>query len=125
MFKVLLVEDNLTYRGMLNQLLVERFPELQINEAGDGRQALLLSGSLDPDLVIMDIPLPERNGLDLTRLIKAEHPQTVVLVLSSYDLPEYRDTFERWGADYFVSKNVALESLFALVEGILSASEPH
>ena len=125
MFKVLLVENNQAYRSMLNELLSQRFPLLQIDEAGDREQALLLSDSVDPDLVLMDIHLSECSGLELTSLIKASHPDTVVIVLSSYDLPEYRDTFERFGADYFVAKNSPLEGLFQLVDGIVFERSTH
>lgn len=125
MFQVLLVETNQAYRAMLNEVLLQRFPRLRIEQAGDKDQALRLSDSCSPDLILMDIHVSMGSGLELTRIIKASHPHTVVIVLSGYDLPEYRDTFERFGADYFIGKNSSLQSLFDLVEGIILNRSVH
>lgn len=125
MFRILLVEDNLTYRAMLKKVLLQRFPQLEIGEAGDKEQALLQADSLDPDLILMDIHLPRCNGLDLTRTIKSTHAQSVVIILSSHDLPEYRNAIQLFGADYFVSKNGSLEEVFELVEEVISNKTLH
>ena len=125
MFRILLVEDNLTYRAMLKKVLLQRFPQLEIGEAGDEEQALLQADSLDPDLILMDIHLPRCNGLDLTRTIKSTHAQPVVIILSSHDLPEYRNAIQLFGTDYFVSKNGSLEEVFELVEEVISNKTLH
>ena len=125
MFKLLLVEDNLTYRATLNKVLLKHFPLLDIEEAGDKDQALLLVDSFDPDLILMDIHLPRCNGLDLTRTIKLTHDELVIIILTSHDLPEYRNVFHRFGADYFISKQTALSELFNLVEGVISENNTH
>jgi len=119
-FRTLLVEDNLQYRAMVKELLLQRFPQLEIQVAGNRDQALRLADSFDPDLIFMDVRLPGCNGLDLTAAIKASHARAVVVVLTSHDLPEYRNAVQRFAADYFLSKNASLEIVFELVEDIIS-----
>lgn len=74
-----------------------------------------------PHLVFMDINLPGENGLDLTRKIKQSFPKTVVVILTNYDLPEYRETAYRYGANYFLSKSSTNgQKLLDLIDFILS-----
>ena len=102
-FKTLIVEDNVSFRQTLWEILSARFPSMSIEEAGDGAEALQKADLFAPDLVFMDIKLPGENGLQLTRKIKAKYPEVVVIVLTSYDFPEYREEAFHNGADrYFV-----------------------
>ena len=120
MFKILLVEDNLNYRRVLKSALLKRFVELETMEASDDGEALRVVDSYDPDLVIMDIDLKcDVTGLGLTKIIKAEHPEIVVVLLSQHDIPEYRVVAQQNGADFFLSKSSSLESIFDYVASII------
>jgi DNA-binding NarL/FixJ family response regulator len=67
----------------------------------------------------MDIRLPGENGLELTKKVKARYPNIIVIILTGYDLPEYRESSSRY-ADYFFSKDSSTpENIFTLVESIL------
>jgi len=101
---VLLVEDNSTFRKSLKEMLALRFSDLQIGEASDGDEALETLESANPDLIFMDIRLPGRNGLELTRLIKEVDSTVEVVILTSYDIPEYRDAAFQSGASQFFTK---------------------
>ena len=74
---------------------------------------------LPPDLIFVDIRLPGKNGLELTRMIKVRHPNAIIVILSNYDLPEYRETAYRNGASYYVSKDLAVGDFFLLIECII------
>lgn len=104
MFKTLIVEDNTTFRESLKATLAAEFPLMIIDEAVDAKEAMEKVISLRPDLIFMDIKLPGETGLDLTRKIKADDTEIVIIILTSYDLPEYREASQQYGADYFVSK---------------------
>jgi len=68
----------------------------------------------------MDIGLPGENGLELTRKIKADHPDVTVIIVTSHDTPEYREAAIRYKADYFFSKDALLnDGVFTLVKSIL------
>ncbi len=74
---------------------------------------------LPPDLIFMDIRLPDKNGLELARMIKARHPNAIIVILSNHDLTEYRETAYRNGASYYVSKDSPVGDFFSLIEGII------
>ena len=103
-FKVMLVEDDDGFRSSLAGLLMSRFPSIVLGEAADGAEALEKVGSFLPQLIFMDIKLPGQSGLEVTRRIKALHPDVNVIMLTSYDFPEYREAARASGAYGFLSK---------------------
>ncbi len=124
MFKILIVEDNLSFRYSLKELLGTRFPRIVIEEAGDGNEAIQKVDSFSPDLVFMDLRLPGESGLDLTKKMKAQYPETKILILTSYDIPEYREAAARYGATEFLVKGTATrEEILKLVESFLPEAD--
>ena len=122
-FKALIVEDNSHFRHTLRDILSSQFPYMAIEEAEDGKDALQKVDTILPDLVFMDINLPGESGLQLTRKIKTKHPEIVVIVLTSYDLPEYEEAAFQYGANFFMIKGLSQkEEMLALVESILKDS---
>jgi DNA-binding NarL/FixJ family response regulator len=121
MCRTLIVEDSNFYRQLLKETLKSRFAKMEILEAGDGEEALRKMMVSPPDLIFVDIKLPGESGLELTRKIKAQYPATTVIILTSYDLPEYREAANQYRANYFLSKGTTTkESIVKLVETILS-----
>jgi DNA-binding NarL/FixJ family response regulator len=121
MFQTLLVEDNAPFRQSLREMLCEQFPVMGVAEAENGEEALAKIDTLSPHLVFMDIKLPGQNGLEVTREIKTRHAGVRVIILTSYDLPEYREAAKNYGADYFLSKgSSSREEILAIVESILA-----
>ena len=119
MFQILIVEDNAPFRQSLREMLCEQFPTMRVEEAEDGEDALDKLETLSPHLVFMDIKLPGQSGLEVTRTIKARYPEVRVIILTSYDLPEYREAASQYGADYFLSKgSSSREEILALVDTV-------
>ena len=120
MMNVLIAEDNAAYRQMLHQVLTGRFPFMQVTETADGPDALHQALSRHFDLIFMDVRLPQGNGLDLTRAIKAVFADALICVITSHDLPEYRDAAFCNGADRFMVKGDSTgEDIAAMVESLL------
>ncbi len=118
-FRVLIVEDSTLFRQLLKETLHDRFPSVEIHQAVDAEEALLQVETLRPHLIFMDFRLPGENGLELTKKVKARYPDTIVVVLTSYDLPEYREASWQY-ADYFFAKDSStMENIFTLVESVL------
>jgi YesN/AraC family two-component response regulator len=117
MFQILIVEDSRLFRHVFKETLRTRFPSFDIAEAANGEEALRFIEHSPPDLIFMDIRLPEVNGLALIRKIKARHPKIVSIILTGYDT-EYREDALKC-ADYFLSKRSTSEDVFALIETIL------
>ena len=120
MFKTMLVEDNSSFRRLVKNELKDQFPSMDIIEAGDGIEAFQNIDSHPPNLIFMDIQLPGENGLELTRKIKAKYPEIMVIILTSHDLPEYREAAAGARANYFLSKgSISTDEIFKLVKSIL------
>ncbi len=115
-FRFLIVEDNDYYRKFLRDIFHKNFPEIEIDEAADGREALQKVDSFFPDLIFMDIRLPDESGLEVTKKIKAIHSGIHIVIPTYYDLPEYQDAAFRYGADHFLVKS----SLATNIESIIS-----
>jgi len=103
--KILIVDDNTLFREMVREELHSRRPSLMINEAKDQKDALAMIRTSLPDLVLMDIRLPDGSGLELTRQLKELYPNLNVVILTSYDQDEYREAAFRYKADHYVSKD--------------------
>ena len=103
-FRILIVDDNGSFRQILRRSLEVSFPAIAIDEATDGIEALEKVHAFLPDLIFMDIRLPGENGLELTKKIKANHPNITILLLTYYDTPEYREAAFQHGADHFFEK---------------------
>jgi DNA-binding NarL/FixJ family response regulator len=105
MLNTMLVEDNVPFRNILKSELLYRFPGTEVLEADSGETALIQAKDRSLDLVLMDVRLPGQNGFEITRKIKAIHPDTPVIILTSYNLAEYRDAARRCGANGFIGKD--------------------
>ncbi len=127
MFNALLVEDNIAFRNSLSDILLSYFPLIGVDEAADGGEALSKVECLRPDIVFMDIQLPGENGLEVTKKIKLVYDYIVIVILTSYNLPEYRQEAFRNGADCFLSKgdDSCIEDILARVEGTMARKLHH
>ena len=111
MKRILLVEDNVYFLQFLKETIQARLPSLDILEAKNVEEALLRMEAFSPDTIFTDLRLPGANGLELTQKIKAQYPETVVVIITNYDLPEYRQAAFQSGADHFVSKDSFLKMI--------------
>jgi DNA-binding NarL/FixJ family response regulator len=119
-YRVLVVEDSTIFRTLLKETLQSRFPSMEILEAVDGEEAMKEITARLPDLIFMDVKLPGENGLDLTAKIKGKYPDVIVIVLTSYDTPEYREAAVKAKANHFLAKgSSSREGILTLVESIL------
>ena len=113
--RTLIVEDNETFRKTFREVLCKKFPSMVVEEAMDGVEATKKVETFMPDLVFMDIRLPGETGLELTKKIKVSHPEIHIIILTDYNLPEYRKAAFDSGADDFIVKGslnaTAIEAL--------------
>ena len=124
-FRIMLVEDDDGFRSSLASLLTSRFPGILLEEAATGTEAMKKVESFLPDLIFMDIKLPDQIGLEVTRRIKALYPDVNVIMLTSYDFPEYREAARASGAYGFLSKGSSTaEEIQDLVEVLWTKCGP-
>lgn len=121
MFKILIVEDNRLLRDALCTSLQAHFPHLTMMTAARIQDARAKVRAMKPDLIFVDMRLPDGKGLDFTRSLRAAGNKSVIIVLTSHDLPEYREAAFSSGADHFMVKgSVDMNDLFAVVESTLA-----
>jgi len=110
--RVLLVDDQVLFREGLTQLLSSQEDMQVVGEAGDGLEAVEKAKELRPDLIIMDIRMPNMNGLEACRLIKIALPDTRIVMLTVSDSDE--DLFQaiKFGAIGYLLKNLKARRLF-------------
>lgn len=113
--RMLLVDDHAVVRTGLRMLL-ESEPEIEIaGEAGTAQEALALVTELTPDVVLMDISLPDLSGIDATREIKQRAPQVAVVALTIHEDEEYFFKMLQAGASGYVPKRAAPEELLTAI----------
>jgi DNA-binding NarL/FixJ family response regulator len=119
--RILLVDDHLVSREELAMLL-HRDPEFDIvGEASDGKMAVELTQKLHPDVVIMDVRMPVMNGLEATRLITAEYPDTKVIGFTMHSEEGLGAAMQRAGAKVCISKSDPAEVLISAIHGCRNA----
>lgn len=120
--RVLIADDHALFRDGLRSLLEARGIDV-VGEAQNGREAVELAGAQRPDVVLMDLSMPEMPGLAATRLISADLPDVKVVVLTASE--EDDDLFEaiKSGAQGYLLKNLNADELVSMLEGV-SRGEP-
>jgi DNA-binding NarL/FixJ family response regulator len=122
-YRIVLADDHKIIRDGLKALL-EKEREIEIvAEAENGRQALQLVRKLSPDVVIMDISMPDLNGIDATRQITSEQPSVKVIALSMHSQRQFVDGMLRAGVSAYLLKDTAFEELVKAVRVVLSGKK--
>lgn len=114
--RLLLVDDHEVVRTGLRMLLEGQSNMLIVGEASTGRQALLLAEELTPQVVVMDITLPDMSGIEVTRLLRKKFPEMAVVALTIHEDEQYFYEMLRAGASGYVPKRAAPEDLISAIE---------
>jgi len=118
--RILLVDDHEIVRYGVRTLLESKRNDWEIvGEAADGRTAKEMVGQLEPHLVIMDIAMPDLNGIDATRMIKKEYPQVKVIALSMYNKKQFIIDMLKSGISAYVLKDQVTDDLIKAIETAL------
>jgi DNA-binding NarL/FixJ family response regulator len=118
--RMLIAEDHALVRQGIRGMLASE-PDLEVvAEAQNGQEALELCREYEPDLVLMDVRMPQMDGLEATRAIKAEFPTTSVLMVTSQENPDYLLEAVRAGAAGYVLKEATKDELLDSVRRVLN-----
>ena len=113
--RLLIADDHALVRQGLRGIL-EREPDIEVvGEAHNGREAVDLCRALGPNLVLMDVRMPEMDGLEATRAIKHERPEVGVLMVTMHDNQDYRREAAKAGAAGYVLKDAPRDELIGAV----------
>jgi DNA-binding NarL/FixJ family response regulator len=118
--RILIADDQALVRGGLRMIL-DAQPDLEVvGEAADGREALEQAHELSPNLVLMDVRMPELDGLEATRRLVDRDPSAKVIVLTTFDLDDYVYEAIRAGASGFLLKSAPPHQLIAGIRTVIA-----
>jgi DNA-binding NarL/FixJ family response regulator len=118
--RVLIADDQTLFRSGLARLL-EEDPRVEvIGQAGDGLDVVKKVGTLKPDVVLMDIKMPNLDGVEATRRILAEHPEVKILILTTFDADSFVLQALRAGASGYVLKNSQPEAIVSSILAVVA-----
>jgi two-component system invasion response regulator UvrY len=121
--RVLIVDDHAIFRQGIRQILVGSLAPEAIGEAGTAAEALLKLREADWELAILDISLPDRNGIELLKRFKEEAPRLPVIILSMYAEDQYAIRALRAGAAAYLTKESAPEELAAAARKVVAGGK--
>jgi DNA-binding NarL/FixJ family response regulator len=122
--RVLIVDDLDRVRQGLRTVL-ELTDDLEVaGEASTGLEAIQLTERLEPDVVLMDLEMPELDGLEATRSIKSRRPATGVVMLTIYDDPRNRERAANAGVDAVFKKGAPLDQVLIAIHRFATMSKP-
>ena len=114
--KILLCDDNDNFRALLTTY-IKAMPGVNVvGEAIDGVDVIEKTERLSPDLVLMDLSMPNQSGLDATKTIKEKWPNTSVIILTLYEDSVYKELADEFNADGFIAKSSIKAQLPLLIE---------
>jgi two-component system response regulator NreC len=119
-YSILLVDDHQILRQGLVALLDKENDLRVVGEASDGRTAVALAKQLQPEIVVMDVAMPDLNGIDAARQILAELPQTKIIALSMHADKRFVVGMLKAGASGYLLKHCALEELVNAIRVVIS-----
>ena len=120
--KILLCDDNDNFRQLLTQY-IKAMPGVDVvGEAIDGVDVIDKTEKLNPDLVLMDLSMPNQSGLDATKTIKEKWPEKSVIILTLYEDSVYKELADEFNADGFIAKSSIKSQLPALIEQMVKSS---
>jgi len=118
MKKILLVDDHLLFSDGLKSILNAQIDFQVVGQAGTAHEAVWLAKELHPDIILMDVGLPDENGVEATRAIIEETPDTIVVFLTVFDSDQFLFAAIRSGAKGYVLKSQPSEQLLASLRAI-------
>jgi DNA-binding NarL/FixJ family response regulator len=118
--RTLLAEDHTLVRSGVRALLEASKGVTVVGEADHGRKAVELTRELQPELVLMDIGMPELNGIEAARQIRASMPDTRVIMLSMYQDQQYVFESLKAGANGYVLKAAAFQELLSAIDAVMA-----
>jgi DNA-binding NarL/FixJ family response regulator len=121
---ILIVDDNAQFRVLLREIVAEE-PDLHVvGEAADGAEAMRLALDLRPDILLLDLAMPQVNGLEVLRWSKAEHPEIKVIIVTVHTEDAYRQAAEASGADAFLLKKTLVTILLPTIQRLRGSTTP-
>ncbi len=118
--RVLIVDDHPMVADGIEAIL-ETYPEIDVvGKLSNGNEVIAQFDRLSPDVILMDLNMPEMGGLSATEILLERHPSVRILILSMHDTPEYVSTAMRHGARGYILKDVPTEEIYTAITTVMA-----
>jgi DNA-binding NarL/FixJ family response regulator len=117
--KILLVEDHDDFRATVKDYLIGQKLDLEIFEAKTGEMGVITASCVKPDIVLMDINLPSKNGIEASRQIMEDQPDCDIIILTLFDVPTFRKTAEKIKIKAYIGKDEVYQKLLPVIKECL------
>lgn len=121
---VFIADDSALIRERLPGMLAEITGVEVMGQAADGIEAINSVRELKPDVVVLDIRMPGKNGMEVLQELKEFEPAPCVIILTNYPYPQYRKKCLAMGADYFLDKSADFDGLFTVIKQLRHKTDP-
>lgn len=118
MIKILIADDHAIVRAGLKQIVADTSDIVVTGEAGNGHEALSMALNNGYDIILLDITMPDRNGLDILKELKAQRPDSIVLMLSMHPEEQYAKRVLKAGAAGYLTKESAPDELITAIRKV-------
>lgn len=117
--RILIVEDHEDFRATVRDYLKHHKLGLDIYEASTGEMGVIKASCVKPNIVLMDINLPQANGIDIARQIKEDHPACNLIFLTIFDVTAFKKAAEKLKAVAFITKDHVFDQLLPVIKKCL------
>ena len=117
--RILIIDDHADFRAMVKDYLNRDGLDLEIFEASTAEMGVMKASCVKPDIVLMDINLPNANGLAATKLIKEEHPDCDVIIITMFEVGAFKQAAQKIKAAAFIGKSEIYDQLLPAVKKCL------
>jgi DNA-binding NarL/FixJ family response regulator len=117
--RIMLVDDHAIMRNGIESLIVSQTDMEVVGQAENGQIAVELAAELNPDVIIMDVCMPEMNGIEATRLIKSRNPNSMIIGISAFEEPEYVTGMIDAGASGYVCNDNLVKELVGAIQKVI------
>lgn len=121
--KIIIADDSSLLRERLKELLKDFKNILISGEAGNGKDALKLIQEGNPDVAILDVRMPDMNGIEVLKKVRESGPRPVIIILTNYPYKQYRERCLAEGADYFFDKNQNIGMLKEIIANLANETK--
>jgi DNA-binding NarL/FixJ family response regulator len=122
--RVVLADDHKVIRHALSETIKKENDMEVVGQAETGREVIKLAEELKPDVIIMDIAMPELNGIEATRKIIKNYPQIKIIVLSMHSNKRFIDEMFKAGAKRYLLKDCEYEELINAIRSVMTEQDP-
>jgi DNA-binding NarL/FixJ family response regulator len=123
MIRLLIIDDHAIVRRGLAEIFADEFPDLKVSEADNSRAALEFITAQEWDIILLDINIPGRSGLEILSEIKRLRPQTPVLIVSAYREEEFAIRALKLGASGYLNKNSASDEILVAAKKAMAGGK--